>query len=168
MAGGEAVAQGTPKRGGTLRMSSQQNPSSLNPQTGNSGSDHVILYPLFDTLVEWDYTTLQSKPGLAEKWAFPDPTTLVLTIRDGVMFHDGTKCDGEAVRYNLLRAKNDERSNIKSDLATVEDITAEFAKVTDTPPRVNFLRTKLLRPDHAQRDQLGRLVRFLDRSLAPR
>jgi len=33
---------------------------------------------------------------------------------------------------------------------TIDDVTAEFAKVTDTPPRVNFLRTKLLRPDHAQ------------------
>jgi len=130
MAGGEAMAQGTPKRGGTLRLSAQSNPSSLNPQTGNSGSDHVILYPLYDTLVEWDYTTLQSKPGLAEKWVYPDPTTLVLTIRDGVMFHDGTKCDGEAVRYNLLRAKNDERSNIKSDLATVQDITASGQTVT--------------------------------------
>jgi len=125
--GGAAQAQ---KRGGTLRLSSQQNPSSLNPQTGNSGSDHVILYPLYDTLVEWDYATLQAKPGLAEKWAYPDPTTLVLTIRDGVMFHDGTKCDGAAVRYNLLRAKTDERSNIKSDLATVDDITVSGQTVT--------------------------------------
>lgn len=33
---------------------------------------------------------------------------------------------------------------------TVDDVTAEFAKVTDTPPHVNFLRSKLLRPDHAQ------------------
>lgn len=126
-AGGEAQAQ---KRGGTLRLSAQQNPSSLNPQTGNSGSDHVILYPLYDSLVEWDYTTLQAKPGLAEKWAYPDPSTLVLTIRDGVTFHDGTKLDGAAVRYNLLRAKTDERSNIKSDLATVEDITASGQTVT--------------------------------------
>jgi len=130
VAGGDALAQGTPKRGGTLRLSAQQNPSSLNPQTGNSGSDHVVLYPIYDSLVEWDYATLQAKPGLAEKWAYPDPTTLVLTIRDGVMFHDGTKCDGAAVRYNLLRAKNDERSNVKSDLATVDDITAAGQTVT--------------------------------------
>ncbi len=130
MAGEEAMAQAAPKRGGTLRLSAQSNPSSLDPQTGNSGSDHVVLYPMFDTLVEWDYTTLQAKPGLAEKWVYSDPTTLVLTIRDGVTFHDGTKCDGEAVRYNLLRAKSHERSNVKSDLATVEDIAASGQTVT--------------------------------------
>lgn len=33
---------------------------------------------------------------------------------------------------------------------TIDDIKAEFAKITDTPPRVNFLRANLLRPDHAQ------------------
>lgn len=127
---GESLAQGTPKRGGTLRLSAQQNPSSLDPQTGNSGSDHVILYPLFDTLVEWDYATLQAKPGIAEKWEYPDATTLVLTIRDGVMFHDGTRCDAAAVQANLVRAMTYERSNVKSDLATVADITASGRTVT--------------------------------------
>jgi len=136
MAGGEAHAQ---KRGGTLRLSAQSNPSSLDPQTGNSGSDHVILYPLYDTLVEWDYATLQAKPGLAEKWNYPDPTSLVMTIREGVTFHDGTKCDGEAVRYNLLRAMRHERSNVKSDLGTVADITASGQTVT----------LKLKQPDSA-------------------
>ncbi len=136
---GEAMAQGTPRRGGTLRLSAQSNPSSLDPQTGNSGSDHVILYPLYDTLVEWDYTTLTAKPGIAEKWEYPDSTTLVMTIRDGVTFHDGTKCDGAAVRYNLLRAMTNERSNVKSDLATVADITAAGQTVT----------LKLKQPDSA-------------------
>ncbi len=33
---------------------------------------------------------------------------------------------------------------------TIDDIKAEFARVTDTPPRVNYVRAKLLRPEHAQ------------------
>jgi hypothetical protein len=33
---------------------------------------------------------------------------------------------------------------------SIEDVKAELAKITDTPPRVNFLRSKLLLPDHAQ------------------
>jgi hypothetical protein len=34
-------------------------------------------------------------------------------------------------------------------VSTVDDVKAEFAKLTDTPPRVNSLRAKMLRPDHA-------------------
>lgn len=31
---------------------------------------------------------------------------------------------------------------------TIDDVKAEFAKITDKPPRVNSVRTILLRPDH--------------------
>src|SRR5215218_11138635 len=110
--GGEAMAQGTPKRGGILRISAPANPSSLDPATGGAGSDHTFLYTMYDSLTEWDFETLKPKPGLAESWSFADPTTLVLNIRQGVTFHDGTKLDAEAVKYNLDRAKTDQKSNI--------------------------------------------------------
>lgn len=32
---------------------------------------------------------------------------------------------------------------------TIDDIRAELARHTDRPPRVNFVRTSMLRPDHA-------------------
>jgi ABC-type transport system substrate-binding protein len=117
---GPAQAQ---KRGGILRVAAPANPSTLDPTTGRSGQDHSFLYTIFDSLVEFDYGTLQPKPGLAESWKFTDPQTLVLKIRSGVTFHDGTPLDAEAVRFNLERNRTDPRSNVKSDLATVESIT---------------------------------------------
>ena len=74
--GGNALAQGTPKRGGILRISAPANPSSLDPATGGAGSDHAFLFTMYDTLTEWDFETLKPKPGLAESWSFTDPTTL--------------------------------------------------------------------------------------------
>ena len=118
--GGEAFAQGTPKRGGILRISAPANPSSLDPATGGAGSDHAFLFTMYDTLTEWDFETLKPKPGLAESWSFSDPTTLVLNIRSGVTFHDGTPLDAEAVKFNLERNKSDPKSNIKADLAAME------------------------------------------------
>ena len=112
-------AQGTPKRGGTLRISAPANPSSLDPATGGAGSDHAFLFTMYDTLTEWDFETLKPKPGLAESWSFTDPTTLVLNIRSGVTFHDGTPLDAEAVKFNLERNKSDPKSNIKADLASM-------------------------------------------------
>jgi peptide/nickel transport system substrate-binding protein len=117
-----ALAQGTPKRGGTLRVSAFTNPSSLDPATGGAGSDHTFLYTMYDSLTEWDFETLKPKPGLAESWSFTDPTTLVLNIRQGVTFHDGTKLDAEAVKFNLDRAKTEPKSNIKADVATVASV----------------------------------------------
>jgi peptide/nickel transport system substrate-binding protein len=120
--GAPALAQATPKRGGTLRVSAFTNPSSLDPATGGAGSDHTFLYTMYDSLTEWDFETLKPKPGLAESWSFTDPTTLVLSIRQGVTFHDGTKLDAEAVKFNLDRAKTDQKSNIKADVATVASV----------------------------------------------
>ena len=68
-----AFAQGTPKRGGILRISAPANPSSLDPATGGAGSDHAFLFTMYDTLTEWDFETLKPKPGLAESWKFTDP-----------------------------------------------------------------------------------------------
>ena len=71
--GGRAHAQGTPKRGGTLRISAPANPSSLDPATGGAGSDHAFLFTMYDTLTEWDFETLKPKPGLAESWKLYRP-----------------------------------------------------------------------------------------------
>ena len=122
LVGAPSLAQTEPKRGGVLRVSANANPSSLDPATGGAGSDHTMLYPIYDTLVEWDYATLQPKPGLAESWSFADNKTLVLNLRNGVLFHDGTALDAEAVKFNLERNKTDQRSNIKSDLATIGSV----------------------------------------------
>ena len=120
--GGDAGAQGAPKPGNILRISAPTNPSSLDPATGGAGSDHAFLFTMYDTLTEWDFDTLKPKPGLAESWSFTDPTTFVLNIRPGVTFHDGTPLDAEAVRFNLERNRNDPKSNIKADLATVASV----------------------------------------------
>ena len=137
---GSALAQGTPHKGGILRVSAPANPSSLDPATGGAGSDHVFLYTMFDTLVAYDYASLQPIPGLAESWSFPDPTTFVLNIRPGVLFHDGTQCDAAAVKFNLDRNRSGERSNIRPDLETVTDVTVSGP---------NQVTLKLSQPDTA-------------------
>lgn len=108
--------------GGILKVVAPSNPSSLDPATGGSGWDHSFLWTMFDTLVDWDGASMLPRPGLAD-WSFTDPTTLVLSVFPGITFHDGTALDGEAVAYNLRRNRDDERSNVKADLANVSEIT---------------------------------------------
>ncbi len=107
-----------------LRVRANANPSSLDPATGGSGSDHVFLYNIYDTLVDWEPESLAPKAGLAAEWSFPDTTTLVLKLQEGVTFHDGTPFDAEAVKFNLDRNRTAEISNIKRDLASVASVEA--------------------------------------------
>ena len=117
-----ATAQTAAPKGGVLRVSAPFNPSSLDPVTSGAGSDHMILYSLYDTLVDFEPETLQPVPGLSTEWAFETPTRLVMTLREGVKFHDGTDFDAEAVKANLDRALTDPRSTAKGDLASVESV----------------------------------------------
>lgn len=125
---------------GVLRVAAPHNPSTLDPMTGRSGPDHVYLYALFDTLLEWDYVALTPKAGLAESWNYPDASTLVMKLRPGIKFHDGEALDAEAVKANLEWGRSNEKSSVKVDLSSVEAIEVRG------PLEVAL---KLKRPDRA-------------------
>jgi ABC-type dipeptide transport system, periplasmic component len=85
-----AMAQDMPRRGGTLRVSMPYNPASLDPITGRNLPDFNSLFAIYDTLIGYDSTTLELQPMLASSWSWADASTLVLELREGVTFHDGT------------------------------------------------------------------------------
>jgi len=114
-----------PRRGGVLRVVTYANPSSLDPATGRSGTDHTYLWPIFDTLVDVEPATLAARPGLAESWDYRDQTTLVLKLRKGVMFHDGTPLDADAVKANFDHMLGDPRSTVKGDVSTIKSAEVE-------------------------------------------
>lgn len=113
-----------PKSGGTLRVVIPFNPAALDPLTGRNNPDFNTLLMMFDALIGFDPQTLELQPMLATSWKFTDPTTLVLELREGVEFHDGTPFNAEAVVLHLERGKTYEKSNVKSDLAVVDKIEA--------------------------------------------
>src|SRR4029453_14869220 len=84
-----ASAQGTPRKGGTLRLAMPYNPAALDPLTGRNLPDFDVLYAVFAALIDFEPKRLGLKPGLAKSWKFSDPKTLVLELVEGVNFHDG-------------------------------------------------------------------------------
>ncbi len=129
MAAGASLAmigpgRAAPKRGGILRVAADFQPTNLDPVAGSQGGDFRFLYPIYQSLVDWEPDTLKPKPGLATKWTFTDPTTLVLELRQNVKFHDGTPFNAEAAKFNLERSRTDPKSNIKNDLGSVDTIDA--------------------------------------------
>ena len=126
------------KPGGTLRVASYSNPSRLDPSTGTNGADQAMLWPMFDTLIDIDFATLQPKPKLAESFEFRDPTTLVLNIRKGVTFHDGVALDADAVKFNFTHMMTNPASAVKGEISTLKSVEVE------APMRVAL---KLSQPD---------------------
>jgi len=112
----------TEEKAGTLHVSCAFDITSFDPMTGRSGDDHIQLYTLYDTLVGYDFKTLQPVPSLATGWSFPDPKRLIMDLRTDVVFHDGTAFDAAAVKFNLDRIRSSARSNIKADVGSVEAV----------------------------------------------
>ena len=73
-----AESASEPHRGGVLTVGRKSDPSGLDPHLGTAGADHVILYTLYDTLIDFDPHTLEPRPGLARRWIWEDERTLVV------------------------------------------------------------------------------------------
>lgn len=86
----------------TLTVALREDPDALDPTLGSAYVGRIVYAALCDKLLDID-EHLNLVPQLATKWEYEDPTHLVLTLRDGVVFHDGEKFDAEAVRYKLNR-----------------------------------------------------------------
>lgn len=110
---------GTPKKGGEATFAYGTEIGNFDPIKGTAGDDHAFLWPVYDTLITFN-TELEPQPGLAETWEFPDDKTIVLKLREGVTFHDGTPFNAEAVKFNIERV-NSEESNV-SDLENIESV----------------------------------------------
>lgn len=126
-----------------LRVGISADPKTLDPQWGSFGTEYPYLYALYDSLIDVDPNTLEPQPGLAKEWDQSDPQTLLLTLEEGVTFHDGEKFDAEAVKFNLERGKS-EGSLVTGDLATVDsvEVTGEYeVAIHLTKPDTSMLLT---------------------------
>ncbi|MGQ0653074.1 MAG: ABC transporter substrate-binding protein [Betaproteobacteria bacterium] len=117
---GTVAAQGT--KPGVLRLGYTTGPSSLDPARATSGGDRVFLLQVYDRLIRLT-NAAEPLPMLATKWEFvKNGTGLVLTLRQGVKFHDGTPFDAQAVKANLDRYRNMEGSTQRAVLSAVTDV----------------------------------------------
>lgn len=120
----------------------EPNIQSYDPHKGFSGLEHRVLYAVFDQLVRFDARG-NMVPGLAESWAWTDPRTLVLTLRPGVKFHDGTPFNAEAVVFNFRRIMDPRQNSIVRgewrDVEAVEALDERRVKIVLREPQPAFI-----------------------------
>ncbi|AVO36298.1 ABC transporter substrate-binding protein [Pukyongiella litopenaei] len=96
-----AAAQTPP---GVLIVGQIAEPKSLDPAAVTAVNDFRILVNVYEGLTRYKPGTLEVEPALATGWSISDDgTEYTFTLRDGVMFHDGTPFNAEAVKFNFDR-----------------------------------------------------------------
>jgi peptide/nickel transport system substrate-binding protein len=112
----------------TVRIGLAEDPDILDPDLARTYVGRIVFASLCDKLFEIT-TDLEIVPQLAtEHTISEDGLTLTLGIREGVVFHDGTPLDAEAVKYNLERSLNIPGSNRRSEIQQIDsvEVTGEF------------------------------------------
>jgi peptide/nickel transport system substrate-binding protein len=112
----------SPANAAGIRIGIDADPDILDPAQGGSVSGREIFAALCDKLVT---ATPEGgfAPQLATGWTWsPDNKVLTLTLRDGVVFHDGEPLDAAAVKANLERYRSAPVSRRKSELKPIDSI----------------------------------------------
>ena len=137
IAGGMAAAPALAREPSTVVLAQGIDPLSLDPAQDTTVSSISVMNNIFDTLIFRGPNGLE--PGLALSWDYKDPLTLVLHLREGVKFHDGTPFTAEDVVFTLKRYSDPEKqypvlAQVKgfyTDVTAVDDHTVEIK--TDRP-----------------------------------
>lgn len=86
-------------------------PATLEPARELSNVGTRVTYSIFDTLIRRDFLGApdgggsELKPHLATKWERVSPQELVVTLRQGVKFHNGDELTSEDVAYTFREGR---------------------------------------------------------------
>lgn len=108
----------------TLNVAIAGDIRSLDPYGSNLAVWSLIRFQLYDTLFWIDPETSELIPNLATEWGFDDPTTFLLTLREGVTFHNGAPLTAEDVKFTLdyVRDPNNPTGEFQTRLASVSAV----------------------------------------------
>src|SRR5262247_2722328 len=103
-----AFGQGTPKRGGVLRVATVDKPVNMDPGFAQLYSSLQVYQNVYNKLVYVDEAG-QFIPGLAKSWKQEDERTWLFDLVDNAVFHNGEPFTAKDVAFTFARildAKN--------------------------------------------------------------
>ncbi len=106
----------------TLRIGLAEDPDLLDPTLARTYVGRIVFASLCDKLVDIS-PELDIVPQLATSWEWTDADKgLVMHLRQGVTFHDGTPFNAAAVKFSIERHLHMPGSNRKSEIGAVTGV----------------------------------------------
>ncbi|HCI81312.1 MAG TPA: ABC transporter substrate-binding protein, partial [Ktedonobacter sp.] len=121
--GGGGSTTTTSKYSGKINVGLNSDVVTLDPLKSSALVDRQVMLNMYDTLVGLDAKG-NIVPDLATSWTYPTPTQLVLTLRSGVQFQDGTPFNADAVVFNINRILSTTSSPRYSEISAVKSVQA--------------------------------------------
>jgi peptide/nickel transport system substrate-binding protein len=136
-----AAAPATQAQTAHLRIALREDPDILDPTLARTYVGRIVFAALCDKLFDVN-ERLEIVPQLATAHRWEDPRTLLITLREGVKFHDGEAMDAAAVVYSLNRHLTLQGSFRRSEINTIEAVEAvdpRTVRIRLSAPNAAFL-----------------------------
>jgi peptide/nickel transport system substrate-binding protein len=139
----------------TLVIAQDRDPQRLDPNFARGVEPETIVQTMYDSLIALDLDGVPV-PSLAKSWSFPDESTLVFQLREGVQFHNGESFNAESVKVSVERIKSEDHgSHLKDQFGSIEsvEIVDDYnVKLTLSRPEANlvyaFTRLMMIPPGY--------------------
>ena len=143
---GSAQAQEEPVYGGTLNVAYTSTSPHIDIQATNQGSLSETAHYMFETLFDRNPEG-EIEPLLATGFEISDDgLTYAFSLRQGVLFHDGTPFDAAAVEANFRRKIDEGLPTWDSipwdEITVIDDHTLQVTLTAPAPHIVNVLSAK--------------------------
>ncbi len=140
---GLATLGALPVEAQNLRIALREDPDVLDPTLSRTYVGRIVYMGVCDKLFDID-AQLNPVPQLATGFRWEDPQTLVITLRQGVRFHDGEVMDAESVRYSLDRHLNMQgsfRRGEMGNITAIEVVDPSTVRIRLGAPNAAFVAT---------------------------
>jgi peptide/nickel transport system substrate-binding protein len=101
--------------------------------------------------------SLEAVPDLAESWEFPDTTTLIVHLREGLVFSDGSALTAEDVVYTYSKLIDPDFNAPQrtlyapiSKIEAVDDLTVKFTLSAPYAPLLSYMDIGIVPSDYAE------------------
>jgi peptide/nickel transport system substrate-binding protein len=153
--------------GGRLVLAIAGNPRTLNPLADVDGSSDGVIRLLFSPLVNMNFESQQTEPGLAESWSVaPDQKTWTFKLRKNLRWSDGEPLTADDVvftwndvmynpKYNQITYELFRSGGKNFEVTKVDDLTVRVVTPEVFAPFVEYFGNRVvILPRH----MLGRAV----------